>query len=305
MGIPWRYRFLQSLINIRDWFTAQIIFLSLKLLRLIPRDTATRHFERFARWLGPKLKRHRVAMDNLERAFPEKCIEEREQIASDSWAHIARGILEYSYLEEICDLTEKGKDSERIEIKNVEIFIRLRDDGLPAILFTGHLANFELLPMAAARFGLEIRSLFRQPNNKYAASRVANARKEISKNLIASREGASFQLMSALERGDHVGILVDQKFRRGIEVPFFGHDAPSNPLLAKLARRYECPVHGARTIRLPDGRFRLEITEELELPRTQEGEIDIRATTEMVNKVVEGWVREHPEQWLWIHRRWG
>jgi KDO2-lipid IV(A) lauroyltransferase len=305
MRIPWRYRLLQSLINFRDWFIAQVIFLSLKLLRLVPMDSAIRTFERFARWLGPKLKRHQVALDNLELAFPEKSIEERKKIAIESWAQMARGLLEYGYLDVIFDLGEDGQDSERIEIKNGEYFIKLRDDGLPAIIFTGHLANFELLPIAAAKFGLQIKSLFRAPNNKYVAARIADARKDVSANLIASRQGASFQLMSALERGDHVGILVDQKFRRGIKVPFFGHDAPSNPLLAKLARRYDCPVHGARTIRLPDGRFRLEITEELVLPRTEDGDIDIRGTTELVNKVVEDWVREYPEQWLWIHRRWG
>jgi len=305
MRIPWRYRFLQSLINFRDWFIAQVIFLSLKLLRLFPMDSAIGVFERFARWLGPKLKRHQVALDNLELAFPEKSIEEREKIAIESWAQMARGLLEYGYLDVIFDLDDEGQDSERIEIINAEQFIKLRDDGLPAILFTGHLANFELMPMTAAKFGLQVKSLFRAPNNKYVAKRIATARKDVSKNLIASRQGASFQLMSALERGEHVGILVDQKFRRGINVPFFGHDAPSNPLLAKLARRYDCPVHGARTIRLPDGRFRLEITDELDLPRTEDGDIDIRGTTELVNKVVEGWVREYPEQWLWIHRRWG
>ena len=305
MRIPWRYRFLQSLINFRDWFIAQVIFLSLKLLRLVPMDRAIGVFERFARWLGPKLKRHQVALDNLELAFPEKSVEERENIAIESWAQMARGLIEYGYLDVIFDLDEEHIESERIEIKNAEQFKKLRDDGLPAILFTGHLANFELLPMAAAKFGLHIKSLFRAPNNKYVAARIANARKDVSENLIASREGASFQLMSALERGDHVGVLVDQKFRRGINIPFFGHDAPSNPLLAKLARRYDCPVHGARTIRLPDGRFRLEITEELALPRTEDGDIDIKGTTELVNKVVEGWVREYPEQWLWIHRRWG
>jgi len=305
MRIPWRYRFLQSLINFRDWFIAQVIFLSLKLLRLFPMDSAIGVFERFARWLGPKLKRHQVALDNLELAFPEKSIEEREKIAIESWAQMARGLLEYGYLDVIFDLDDEGQDSERIEIINAEQFIKLRDDGLPAILFTGHLANFELMPMTAAKFGLQVKSLFRAPNNKYVAKRIATARKDVSKNLIASRQGASFQLMSALERGEHVGILVDQKFRRGINVPFFCHDAPSNPLLAKLARRYDCPVHGARTIRLPDGRFRLEITDELDLPRTEDGDIDIRGTTELVNKVVEGWVREYPEQWLWIHRRWG
>jgi KDO2-lipid IV(A) lauroyltransferase len=262
-------------------------------------------FESFARWLGPKIWRHKVVMDNLAIAFPEKSIGEREKLASDNWAQMARSLIEYIYLDEIFDLDEDNTESERIEIKNAEQFHKLRDDGLPAILFTGHIANFELLPLVSSRFGLEIQSMYRRPNNPHAASKVADARKEYGKNLVASGAGASFQLMSALERGDHVGLLVDQKFRRGINIPFFGKDAKTNPLLAKLARRYNCPVHGARTIRLPNGRFRLEITDELILPRDENGDVDIKGTMQLVTDVVEGWVREYPEQWLWMHRRWG
>ena len=305
MQLPLRYRFMQSLIGIRDWIVAQTIFVLLKLLHLIPMNRATSIFEGFARWFGPKIWRHKVVMDNLAIAFPEKSIEERKKLASDSWAQMARTLLEYVYLDEIFDLHEESAETERIEITNAEQFLKLRDDGLPAVLFTGHIANFELLPMVAAKFGLEVKSLFRQPNNKRAASHVAGARKQLSKNLIASGSGAAFQLITALENGEHVGLLVDQKFRRGIQVPFFGKDAPTNTLLAKLARRYDCPVHGARTIRLPNNRFRLEITDELVLPRDKDGDIDVRGTTELVTKIVEGWVREYPEQWLWMHRRWG
>jgi KDO2-lipid IV(A) lauroyltransferase len=305
MKLPLKYRILKSFISARDWLLAQLVFLLLKLLHLIPMKTATGLFERFARWLGPKLWRHKVVMDNLAIAFPEKSEEERKQLGSDSWAQMGRTLLEYVYLDDIFDLSEENLESERIEIKNAQQFIKLRDDGLPAILFTGHIANFELLPMVAAEFGLQIQSLFRQPNNKHAASRVAQARKELGKNLIASGAGSSFQLMSALERNEHVGLLVDQKFRRGIKVPFFGKDAPTNTLLAKLARRYDCPVHGARTVRLPNGRFRLEITDEIVLPRDAGGDIDIRGTTELITSIIEGWVREYPEQWLWMHRRWG
>jgi len=305
MKLPLRYRILKSLVASRDWLAAQSIFLLMKLVRLIPVDTAGRLFERLARWMGPKIWRHKVVMENLAIAFPEKSLEERKQLASDSWAQTARTLLEYIYLDEILDMDEDHTESDRIEIVNAEQFLKLRDDGLPAILFTGHIANFELLPLIASRFGLNVQSLFRRPNNKYAASHVADARKEFGNNLVASGAGASFQLMSALERGDHVGLLVDQKFRRGIMVPFFGREAPTNTLLAKLARRYDCPVHGARTIRLPGGRFRLEITDELELPRDKNGDVDIRGTTELVTRMVEDWVREYPEQWLWMHRRWG
>lgn len=305
MKIPLRYRVLKFLIGIRDWILAQFVFLLLKLLGLIPINTTARILEGFARWLGPKLKRHKVVMSNLEIAFPEKSIEERQQIASDSWAQIARTLLEYGYLNDILDHEISVNGSDSIEIVNGEQFLKLRDDGLPAILFTGHIANFELLAMIAGKFDLEIQSLYRKPNNKHVASHVADARKEIGRNLVASGRGSSFQLMSALGRGDHVGLLVDQKFREGIQVPFFGKDAPTNPLLAKLARRYNCPVHGARTIRLPNGRFRLEITDEIILPRDDSGDIDIQRSTELIASIVEGWVREYPEQWLWMHRRWG
>ncbi len=305
MKLPLRYRAAQFIIGVKDWLVAGLIALSIALVRLIPRDTATRWFSSFARWLGPKIWRHKVVMQNLEIAFPDKTSEERLQLASDSWAEMAKSLVEYVHLDDIFDMDEETAESKNIEVINAGQFLKLRDDGLPAILFTGHIANFELLPMVASRFGLVVHSLFRQPNNKHAASHVARARKQVSQNLIASGRGAAFQLVNALERGDHVGLLVDQKFRKGIQVPFFGKAAPTNTLLAKLARRYNCPVHGARCVRLPDGRFRLEITDELDLPRDENGDIDIRGTTEMVTKMVEGWVREHPEQWLWMHRRWG
>ena len=305
MKLPLRYRIAQFLIGIRDWLIASLISLLLWLIRLIPLKYAARMIERFARWLGPKIWRHKVVMDNLAIAFPEKSIEERNQLANDNWAQMARTLIEYIYLDEIFNLEVEMEESDTIEIVNGEAFQKLRDDGLPAILFTGHIANFELLPMVSAKFGLQIQSMYRRPNNKHAASQVEESRKTYGDKLIASGAGASFQLMSALDRGEHVGLLVDQKFRRGINIPFFGKDAKTNPLLAKLARRYECPVHGARTVRLPDGRFRLEITDELVLPRDEKGDIDIKGTTELVTKVVEGWVREYPEQWLWMHRRWG
>lgn len=305
MKLPLRYRFLQFLIGVRNWIVAKLISATLWIVRLIPLKYAASMFERFARWLGPKIWRHKVVMDNLAIAFPEKSIEEREQLASDNWSQMARTLLEYIYLDELFNLEIEMEESDSIEIINGETFQQLRDDGLPAILFTGHIANFELLPMVAAKFGLDIQSMYRRPNNKYAASQVEKSRRDIGQNLIASGAGASFQLMSALERGEHVGLLVDQKFRRGINIPFFGKEAKTNPLLAKLARRYDCPVHGARTVRLPDGRFRLEITDQLVLPRDKNGDIDIKGTTQLVTDVIEDWVREYPSQWLWMHRRWG
>jgi KDO2-lipid IV(A) lauroyltransferase len=100
-------------------------------------------------------------------------------------------------------------------------------------------------------------------------------------------------------------MLVDQYNSRGVDVIFFGRSTKANPLMGRLARHVDCPIHGVRVVRLPGNRrFRVDLTEEIEKPRDAKGEIDIAATMQKINTVIEGWVREHPEQWLWLHRRW-
>ena len=89
-------------------------------------------------------------------------------------------------------------------------------------------------------------------------------------------------------------MLVDQKFRHGIRTQFFGRDCETSPLVPKLARQYECDVYPAHSIRLPGNRFRLVLEERLELPRDGEGLVDVEASAQLLNDVVERWVRERP-----------
>ncbi len=298
------YPLFMALIATRDWIVAQLVFVLLKFLRLFPMQTSARYMANFARFIGPLTPRHQLGLRNLRLAFPEKPEAEIRQIAKECWAHSFRTVFEYAHLDQIFDLETEGVSTGKIDVLKPEMFLKLRDDGLPAIIFTAHLANFELLPLCAAKFDLDLLSLFRAPNNPRIAKRMAEARNVVVENLLPSQKGAALHLMAALGRGTHVGLLVDQKFSRGIYVPFFGHPAKSNPLLAKLARAYDCPVHGAWVVRLPDGRFQLEMTDELDLPRDAKGDVDIVGTTALVNDVIEGWVRKNPAQWLWFHRRW-
>jgi KDO2-lipid IV(A) lauroyltransferase len=111
-------------------------------------------------------------------------------------------------------------------------------------------------------------------------------------------------LAKALERGGTAGMLVDQHDHRGVNVHFFGRPARASPLIARLARLIDCPIHGTRVIRLPDNRFRVELTEAVAPARAPDGRLDIEGTMQAITDVIEGWVREYPEQWLWLHRRW-
>ncbi|RWE71727.1 MAG: lipid A biosynthesis lauroyl acyltransferase, partial [Mesorhizobium sp.] len=114
----------------------------------------------------------------------------------------------------------------------------------------------------------------------------------------------SFALAAILEKGGNIGVLVDQKFSGGVETTFFGRPCQTNPMLGMLARHYDCDVYPARCVRLPGNRFRLEIEDKLDLPRTEDGSVDVDATTQLLTDVVERWVREDPGQWMWFHKRW-
>jgi KDO2-lipid IV(A) lauroyltransferase len=122
--------------------------------------------------------------------------------------------------------------------------------------------------------------------------------------LIATGLDAPVRISNALKRGAHVGMLVDQYYDRGVPVTFFGRRTKANPLLARLAQHFDCPIHGTRMVRLPGNRFRAELTEAVTPARDAAGRIDIAGTTQIIMSVIEGWIREHPEQWLWQHRRW-
>ena len=90
----------------------------------------------------------------------------------------------------------------------------------------------------------------------------------------------------------------------GIATPFFGRDAMTAPALAELALRFDCPVVPVRVERLEGARFRITIDPPLDLDVTGERRADIAAAMVKVNGIIENWVREHPEQWLWLHNRW-
>ncbi|THV25043.1 lipid A biosynthesis lauroyl acyltransferase [Peteryoungia ipomoeae] len=297
-------RIVLALRNLYHWLVAQAAFGFLTVLKILPADAAINFADRLMRWIGPKTKRHRLMQVNLRNAFPEKSDAERDEIALASWGHMGRLVAEYVFLDRLFDFDPDKPGEGRVEVSGVEQFLDLRDNPRPFIVFTGHTANFELLPVAGAAFGLFVTVLFRPPNNPYVAEKVFNFRRKRMGDLVPSHAGSSFALARQLEKGGGVGVLVDQKFGKGVETQFFGQPVRTNPLLAKLARQFECEVYPARCIRLPGNRYRLEIESRIELPRNAKGQIDVNAASQLLNDKVEAWVRSYPEQWLWYHDRW-
>src|ERR1700688_143159 len=265
----------------------------------------------FAGWstrtIGPWLPENRIGRDNLVAAFPEKSSAEIDSILRGVWDNLGRMGAEFAHLDRLWDFDPEQPDRRgRIELapKDIERFVQLQIDGKPALVFASHLANWELPAICAATYKLDSAVLYRRPNIAAIDRWLRETRTASMGEMISTGLSAPMKIAEALTRGAHVGMLVDQYYTRGVEVTFFGRRTMVNPLLARLARHFDCPIHGTRVIRLPDHRFRAELTHEITPARDADEKIDIAGTMQLITNVVEGWIREHPEQWLWLHRRW-
>jgi KDO2-lipid IV(A) lauroyltransferase len=261
---------------------------------------------RAMRAIGPWLRGHRVARANLTAAFPEKSADEIDQILDAVWGNFGRTMAEYAFLERLWDFDLGAAGAGRITIApDVRARIdRVRASEKNVLCFGAHLANWELPAVAAAALGFKFAVLYRPPGLGALADDVIAVRQRLMGKLIPAGRGAAVRIKSALRDGLSVGMLVDQHFVGGVKVDFFGRRASTNPTLARFARLRGCAIHGMRTVRLPDNRFRLELTDPISLPRDSDGKVSVEATTQVITAVIESWVREHPEQWLWMHRRW-
>jgi KDO2-lipid IV(A) lauroyltransferase len=263
-------------------------------------------FASVTRRIGPWFPEHKTGRANLIAAFPEKSPEEIDTILMGVWENLGRIGAEFAHLDHIWDLNPDNPEKGRIEPAHgsIEKFLKLRDDGKGALVFASHLANWELPALAAPAYGLESAVLFRRPNIAAVDRAIQVIRAVNMGTMIATTHDAPLRLAQALQNGVHVGMLVDQHFGRGVDVTFFGRRTKANPLLARLARQVDVPIHGVRVERLPNHRFRIEVSDEIVPVRDAEGKVDVQGTTQAITSVIEGWIRQTPEQWLWLHRRW-
>ncbi len=279
----------------------------LRTTRYFDPDKTANFFGRAARMIGRRLREDRIGRENLKAAFPEKSPEEIEKILAGVWDNLGRVGAEFAHLDHIWDYdADRPEKPSRIEFsdRSKELFNTLRDDGKPAIFFASHTGNWELPALGAVAHGLDAAILFRRPNSDAADRAIERIRAVKMGTLIPAGPDAPFKLGQALQSGQHIAMLVDQWFGKGVDVTFFGRKTKANPTLARLVRQVECPIHGVRIVRLPNHRFRAELSEEVKPVRDASGQIDIQGTMQAVTDVIEGWVREYPDQWLWLHRRW-
>ena len=238
------------------------------------------------------------ARENLALAFPEKSAGEREAIIGSMWDNLGRVVAEYAHLDKF-DL--HGPDP-RIRVENVAEIEKIRGQGV--LLLSGHFANWEMMPIAAARFGLDGAIVYRPPNNPYVDRYIARARAKKGYAEQISKHHGTRRIFTLLRGGKAILLLADQKTNEGIPAPFFGRDAMTTPAPAALALKLKVPVLFASNKRVGGARFSVTVHPPLNFTPSGDADADMRALTVAINHRLEEMVRADPAQWLWIHRRW-
>jgi KDO2-lipid IV(A) lauroyltransferase len=276
----------------------------LALMRRFTRRQAASICGAAVRWVGPVLRGHRHARGQLHAAFPAMGSHEVRTVLRGMWDNIGRTFGEYGHIPELMAFSADRPAAGQVVMdeRTAELVRRIGSERRGALMFAAHLGNWEIPAMTARVGGREIALAYKPQPSKAMTDRLIQARSLFAGRLIEARPAAPREMLKALRDGWLVGMLVDQHYAEGVEVSFFKHICRVNPILARLARGQDWPVYGARAVRLPDQRHRIEVIGPLEFPRDESGKIDVQGAMQMVFGVIEMWIREHPEQWMWAHR---
>jgi KDO2-lipid IV(A) lauroyltransferase len=268
-------------------------------LGLLPIEWASAAGGAVGRRIGPRLGITKRARVNLRRAYPELSDTAIDAIIAGMWDNLGRVAAEYPHLREIRIFAPGG----RVETHGFEHMDRAVAAGRSMIIFSGHIANWEVGALAAVQYGIPVTQIYRAANNPRTDTLIARFRGD--RGAYAPKNAATARrAFAALSRGEHLTMLADQKLNEGIAAPFFGRPAMTTSALALLALRFNCDVLPARVERLRGARFRLTVFPPLPLRRTGDQAADIAMLTEAVNATLESWIRDRPELWLWLHNRW-
>ncbi len=283
-----------------EFFAARLF---LRIFRLLSPATASNLGGLIARQIGSRLPVSRRADVNLRAALPELDDAARRAVTFGVWDNLGRVCAEFPHLSTM----KQTASGPGFEIEGGAHLAAIAARGGPALFVTLHQANWEILPVALAHFGIELGFIYRAAANRAVDQLILDLRAEalgVRPKMFPKGASGARGAYAHLARGGYLCMLVDQKLNDGIEVPFFGMNAMTAPAVAAFALKFRCPIIPIHVERLGPARLRIAAEAPLTLPATGDRAADIKTIMIEVNNRLESWIRARPAEWLWLHRRW-
>jgi Kdo2-lipid IVA lauroyltransferase/acyltransferase len=287
----------------REWLEYAAAWIGLKSLGLLPRPAA--------RWVGVcfiaaalavRTPLRRTAMFNLRLAFPDWTDARRRQVIRGMIRQVGWMAGEFSQFPKYT----RENIERAVVFDGFENFDAARQRGKGVLFLTGHMSAWELAPFAHALYGYPLHFLVRPVANRRVDALI-NAYRCRSGNQPIEKNRSARSILKVLGAGRTVGILADHNtaLEESVFADFFGVPASTTSGLARIARHTEAAVvPGFLWWDEARRKYRLRFEPAVELVRSENEESDVAENTRRFNTVIEDYIRAHPDQWLWVHKRW-
>lgn len=251
------------------------------------------------RRLGPLTGADHVARVNMRIVFPDAHEREIDALADAMWDNFGRLVGEFPNTHRF----DMSANSQQVRVEGAEILEEINRSGEPAVLFSGHFANWELMAAVIMQHLRSCRITYRHANNPVIDRRIISQRQAYGVEILAPKGGSGAkEIMKSLKEGYSVALMNDQKMNDGIAAPFFGREAMTASGPARLALRHGAPLVPMSIRRVEGTRFVVTIHEPLDTPDPGAPEA-IHETVTLINRFIEARILEAPAQWFWVHRR--
>lgn len=278
---------------------AALAYAAFSLFRVLPVTMASAVGGKLAELFGPLSRAQLTAQRNLALALPDMTDRERRATLKNVWNNFGRVMAEYATLSR---LWRGGKGY--VEVDGLHFAKEIANADAPVIMFSAHIGNWEVSALTIGWAVTPPSLVYRAPNNPLIEDLLRHARGSGTGALIQKGAGGAREIIRVLKEGGFVQMAVDQKMNTGVSVPFFGRDAMTGDAVARLALKYGCALLPAHSERVNGCHFRVTYEQPWFAENTGDTEEDVKKVLLKINQTIEGWVRNQPGQWLWLHNRW-
>jgi KDO2-lipid IV(A) lauroyltransferase len=254
------------------------------------------------RVIGPLFRSKNIIKQNIKNGLGEVDKKKETEIINGMWSNIGRTFAEYVFLK---DFKFNKTNFDHIKINGTNYLNEVKNNNEPAIFYSGHFANFELMAMELDKFGIKCAAIYRPLNNFFLNPLMEYLRiKYICPNQIPKGRMGMREIISKIKDGYSIALMVDQRVSEGPRTLFFNKPAHTTTIPAQLALKYNCKLVPISLERKEGANFEMTIHEPYKIEKTGNDEEDTKNITLKINQILEKMIVENPTQWIWSHNRW-
>ncbi|HCR86344.1 MAG TPA: hypothetical protein DIV86_06665 [Alphaproteobacteria bacterium] len=278
-------------------FEASLLYGFFILLKFFPQKCSSKLVGSLVKFFGKMHSANQIAYENLKYAFPEKSENEIREITSKCWENLGIIGAEFDRVTKL----KKEEIDDVIEIENKNYHILAKQISNSLIYVSAHIGNWELASRMLINLDPNTALIYRRAKNPLVENLIQKCRNRYTAKIIPKGEVAGFKdILKQLKSGGSLGLLVDQHLTSGVEIEFFGRKVKAPQAPAEFAIKYKLPIIMSRVVRMENGKYK-SIFEPPIFIREND---DITSITKEIYAIYEKWIRQTPEQWFWMHRRW-